>query len=144
MRAVRSPSHFIAAIGARGAASASMRWFGSMAEIAEAGGQVVAIMPDRQNFAAEFKRDAASPFPVLTDMDNGYALSLNWPSGSGRILSACCPRTADLLPEYQGNETWTLPIPATFVVGSGWNCPDPICRSGFPPAHGGRGTRSTR
>src|SRR6516225_9039087 len=47
------------------------------AEIKEAGGQVVAIMPDRQKFAAEFKREAGAPFPALTDMDNGYALSLN-------------------------------------------------------------------
>src|ERR1041385_3697481 len=41
-------------------------------EIEAAGGHVVAIMPERQKFAAEFKNDAHSPFPVLTDLDNGY------------------------------------------------------------------------
>ena len=35
--------------------------------IAEAKGQVIAIMPDRQPFAIEFKREASSPFPVLID-----------------------------------------------------------------------------
>ena len=41
------------------------------------GGQVVAIMPEVQEFAEKFKSDADAPFPVLTDLDNGYALSLN-------------------------------------------------------------------
>src|SRR2546430_6409641 len=46
-------------------------------EIAAEGGQIVAIMPERQEFAAEFKSEAKAPFPILTDLDNGYALSLN-------------------------------------------------------------------
>ena len=46
-------------------------------QIAAEGGQVAAIMPDREHFAAEFKAESEAPFPVLTDFDNGYALSLN-------------------------------------------------------------------
>src|ERR1700756_2114528 len=45
-------------------------------EIAAEGGQVAAIMPDREHFAAELKAESEVPFPVLTDFDNGYALSL--------------------------------------------------------------------
>src|SRR5246127_3945284 len=41
------------------------------------GAQVVAIMPETQEYAAKFKTEAGAPFPVLTDLDNGYALSLN-------------------------------------------------------------------
>jgi hypothetical protein len=41
------------------------------------GGQVVAIMPDRALFAAELKSESEVPFPILADIDNGYALSLN-------------------------------------------------------------------
>ena len=41
------------------------------------GAQTVAIMPETQQFAEKFKADASAPFPVLTDLDNGYALSLN-------------------------------------------------------------------
>jgi len=37
----------------------------------------VAIVPERQKFAAELKTLTNSPFLLLTDMDNGYALSLN-------------------------------------------------------------------
>ncbi|MGO9698622.1 MAG: peroxiredoxin-like family protein [Xanthobacteraceae bacterium] len=86
-------------------------------QIAEAGGQVVAIMPDRQRFAAEFKRDAQSPFPVLTDMDNGYALSLNLAIWLGPDLERLLSSYGRVLPEYHGNDAWTLPIPATFIVG---------------------------
>src|ERR1700757_270729 len=41
------------------------------------GADVVAIMPETQEYVAEFKTDAGAAFPVLTDLDNGYALSLN-------------------------------------------------------------------
>ena len=41
------------------------------------GAHAVAIMPETQKFTGKFKAEAAAPFPVLTDLDNGYALSLN-------------------------------------------------------------------
>ena len=46
-------------------------------ELPASGGQIVAIMPDRQKFAAELKLQSNVPFPILTDANNGYALSLN-------------------------------------------------------------------
>jgi hypothetical protein len=43
------------------------------------GGQIVAITPDLQHFTTALKADAAAkPFPILTDIDNGYALTLNF------------------------------------------------------------------
>jgi peroxiredoxin len=86
-------------------------------EIEAAGGHVVAIMPERQKFAAEFKNDAQSPFPVLTDIDNGYALALNLAVWLGPELARELSALGRTLPDYQGNEAWMLPIPATFVVG---------------------------
>ena len=41
------------------------------------GADVVAVMPETQEYAAKFKTEADAPFSVLTDLDNGYALSLN-------------------------------------------------------------------
>src|SRR5262249_12480610 len=46
-------------------------------EVGAQGGQIVAIIPDRQQFATELRTEAQAGFPVLTDLDNGYALSLN-------------------------------------------------------------------
>jgi peroxiredoxin len=87
-------------------------------EIADKGGQVAAVMPERQVFAAQFKTDAGSPFPVLSDMDNGYALSLNLAIWIGPELEKLLSSFGRSLPDYQGNDAWMLPIPATFVVGS--------------------------
>ena len=46
-------------------------------EIAAKGGQIAAIMPDQQHFTAGLKAESHAPFPILTDIDNGYAMSLN-------------------------------------------------------------------
>jgi peroxiredoxin len=87
-------------------------------QIAGVGGQVVAIVPERQKFAAELKAQAKSPFPVLTDLDNGYALSLNLAIWIGPDLEQLLSSYGLALPDYQGNASWMLPIPATFVVAS--------------------------
>src|ERR1700756_5702441 len=47
----------------------------AMDRIKAVDGQVVAIMPETQAFASKFKTDSGAPFPVLTDLDNGYAPS---------------------------------------------------------------------
>jgi peroxiredoxin len=79
--------------------------------------QIVAIMPERQQFAAEFKAEAKALFPVLTDIDNGYAMSLNLAIWVGDEMKQMMTGHGRLLPEYQGNDSWTLPIPATFIIG---------------------------
>ena len=85
-------------------------------EITAEDGQIVAIMPDRQKFIANFRSEAKVPFPILTDMDNGYALSLNLTIWVGAELQKLMEGRRNI-PEFQGNSSWMLPIPATFVVG---------------------------
>jgi peroxiredoxin len=85
--------------------------------IAADGGQTVAIMPDRQQFVSELKSAGKVPFPILTDMDNGYALSLNLAIWIGAEMQKMLEGRRDL-PSFQGNDSWMLPIPATFVVGT--------------------------
>ncbi len=89
------------------------------AQVAAEGLQIVAITPERQRFNAGFKAETEAGFALLTDLDNGYALTLNlvfWLGdelpvrlrvGSGRHVA-----------EAQGNDGWFFPIPATFVVGA--------------------------
>jgi peroxiredoxin len=86
-------------------------------DIAVEGAQVVAVMPDRQQFAAEFKTELRAPFPVLTDVDNGYALSLNLAIWVGEEMERFIAAAGWDVPKFQGNNSWFLPIPATFVVG---------------------------
>jgi peroxiredoxin len=80
------------------------------------GAQIVAIMPERQQFATTFKTDAGLDYPVLTDIDNGYALSLNLAIWVGDELERLMAASGRDLTRYQGNEAWFLPIPATFVL----------------------------
>jgi peroxiredoxin len=54
---------------------------------------------------------------MLTDLDNGYALSLNLAIWLGEELARELASLGRSLPDYQGNAAWMLPIPATFVVG---------------------------
>jgi peroxiredoxin len=86
-------------------------------EIEAAVGQVVAILPDRQQYAAAIQAEAEAVFPVLTDMDNGYAMSLNLVFWVGAEMRDIMSRADVDLSEYQGNESWMVPVPATFVVG---------------------------
>jgi peroxiredoxin len=85
-------------------------------ELPAGGGQIVAIMPDRQKFIAELKSQSNVPFPILTDPDNGYAMSLNLTIWVGAEIQKLMEGRLDL-PAFQGNNSWILPIPATFVVG---------------------------
>jgi peroxiredoxin len=81
------------------------------------GGQIVGITPDLQRFAKMLKSDAAAkPFPILTDVDNGYALSLNLAVFVGLEMEAFMKSAGWDIPPYQGNDSWMLPIPATFIV----------------------------
>jgi len=85
-------------------------------QVAACGGQIVAIMPDRQRYSSELKVSGELLFPILTDMDNGYALSLNLAIWVGAEMQKMMTGRQDL-PAFQGNSSWMLPIPATFVIG---------------------------
>ncbi|MGJ4929471.1 peroxiredoxin-like family protein [Bradyrhizobium sp. HKCCYLS2038] len=79
------------------------------------GGAVVAIMPELQTFTQRFKAEAGAGFPVLTDLDNGYALSLNLAIWLGREIQQLLAHQD--MASFHGNDGWILPIPAAFVVG---------------------------
>lgn len=81
------------------------------------GARMVAIVPDRQPFAADMKIESGVTFPILSDMDNGYAMSLNLAIWVGDEMEEFMTSIGRTLPAYQGNDSWMLPIPATFVVG---------------------------
>jgi peroxiredoxin len=86
--------------------------------ISPEGGQIVAIVPERQQYAMEFKADGQAEFPILTDLDNGYAMSLNLAVWVGEELRQVMrDQLSHDIASFQGNESWILPIPATFVVG---------------------------
>jgi peroxiredoxin len=87
-------------------------------ELGALGARIVSIMPDRQSFIGQLAADLQGKVTILSDIDNGYALSLGlaiWVGDTAReLMSGREQLRIDL---FQGNDAWFLPLPATFVVG---------------------------
>jgi peroxiredoxin len=87
-------------------------------EIAAHGGQLVTILPDRQQFARQLPEGVLRSFIVLSDVDNAYALWLGLALWLGERVTQLMQGRGYRLSEYQGNDGWFVPLPATFVVGA--------------------------
>ena len=85
-------------------------------EFARGGARVASIMPETHNFISQMDHHEA--FPVLSDIDNGYALNLGLVIWLGEEVRQLYLEHGLHLEKYNGNDTWFLPIPATFVVGT--------------------------
>jgi peroxiredoxin len=79
--------------------------------------QIVAISAEVQSYTREIKAEAGATFPFLTDVGNGYALSLNLAVWVDDAMSSLIESAGWDIPKYQGTEGWILPIPSVFVVG---------------------------
>ncbi len=86
--------------------------------IGEAGAQVVSIMPDAPDYVAKVADEVGNAFLVLSDQDNGYALSLDLVIWLGERIERLFRADKFSLEEVQHNGAGFVPIPATFVVGA--------------------------
>ncbi len=80
------------------------------------GGAIVAITPDKQEYARMLKARCGLTFPVLSDLDNAFAMSLGLVVWCGDEIRTLYERGKLDLAESQGNNGWLIPIPATYVV----------------------------
>jgi peroxiredoxin len=80
--------------------------------------RLIAITPELLKHSVELKRDSGARFPILSDIDNGYALSMNLAIWVDDAMSSLIDAAGWNIPSYTGGSAWVLPIPATFVVGS--------------------------
>jgi peroxiredoxin len=87
-------------------------------EVQGLGAELVVITPEIERFNAELRSAVGARYPVLSDMDNGYALMLNLAFYVGDEKKTLMKFAGWNIPPYNANDNWTLPIPATFVVGS--------------------------
>jgi peroxiredoxin len=87
-------------------------------EVAAEDRHVAAIVPDRQKFAVWLRSEAKAPFPVLTDIDNGYAMTLDLAFYVGDELKHMMVSSGWDPSVSQGTDNWMLPIPATFIIGT--------------------------
>jgi peroxiredoxin len=86
-------------------------------EDAIAPAQIVAISAETGEFAKTLREESGAHFPFLTDVGNGYSLSLGLSFWLGEELEKMLYADACDIPTYHGAEGWFLPIPAVFVVG---------------------------
>lgn len=86
------------------------------AEFAERGVQVVSIMPERGAYTQKVRALTGGTLTVLSDIDNGYALNVGLVMWLGDEVRALYQKFGLAIDLYQGNATWFVPIPATFVV----------------------------
>lgn len=84
--------------------------------VGKSGGSIVVISPENSTHARLLKWRTRAQFPILSDMDNGYALSLGLAIPVGEEMREVMTRRGRDLATYQGNSAWLLPIPATFVL----------------------------
>jgi peroxiredoxin len=81
------------------------------------GANVVSIMPDSAQFTADYAKANELPFPVLSDIDLGYSLSLGLIFWVGAEVQRLYQEVGVALEKYHGNDGYFLPMAAKFVVG---------------------------
>lgn len=86
-------------------------------EVKSLGAEIVAITPESERFNSELAPEVRDTFPILSDMDNGYALLLNLAFLVSDEKREAMTAAGWDFSTFQGNTNWTLPIPATFIVG---------------------------
>jgi len=85
--------------------------------IKQLGARVVSIMPDSAQFTDPYAKQNRLPFPVLSDIDLGYSLSLGLIFWVGTEISRMYQEAGVELEKYHGNRGYFLPMAAKFIVG---------------------------
>ncbi|PLX38888.1 MAG: peroxiredoxin [Hyphomicrobiales bacterium] len=85
-------------------------------QIKSRGAKLISIMPERAPSVTRLIGDYDIDFPVLIDMDNGYALECALMISLGQTLRDAFTARGTDLGRFQGNDGWCVPIPATFIL----------------------------
>ena len=86
-------------------------------EIVQLGARVISIMPDSAQFTGNYVAQNDLPFPVLSDIDLGYSLSLGLIFWVGAEIQQLYEKAGVELKKYHGNQGYFLPMAAKFIVG---------------------------
>ncbi len=80
------------------------------------GANIVAITPETAAYNRELKDRLGLPFPILTDLDNGYGLELGIAMPISTEIRGLIEARGFDLTAFQKNDAWFVPLPATFIV----------------------------
>ena len=87
-----------------------------MPQITALGAHLVAISPQLPEHNRELVRSRALGFPVLTDRGNAVASKFGLTFALPDYLRAVYASFPLDLTKYNGDASWTLPMPARFVI----------------------------
>lgn len=85
-------------------------------EVHANGGRIVIITPETQAYTRRMKTESGGQFPILSDLDSGYALELNLAIKINDEKRNAMTSAGWDISAFQNNDDWILPIPATFVL----------------------------
>ena len=85
--------------------------------IRDAGGQLVAITPEARGLPLKVKQRRHFNFEILCDLDNGLALAFGLVFRVSEGMVAEFSKDGTDFPLFYDNDSWFLPIPATYVIG---------------------------
>jgi peroxiredoxin len=78
---------------------------------------LVAISPQLQTYSQELVKERRLPFEVLSDQGNtvaaDFGITFSLPESMQKVYSEAFKID---LPKYNGDDSWTLPMPARFIV----------------------------
>jgi peroxiredoxin len=82
-----------------------------------AGGKLVTISPEVGGLPLRVKQERGFKFDVLVDVDNGLALRCGLVFRISEDLIRVFMANGIDFPLFYGNNSWFLPMPATYIVG---------------------------
>lgn len=88
----------------------------SLPELKELGASLVAISPQTPDESLSTAEKNALAFPVLSDTGSKTARAFGIAFDLAEELRPIYAKFGHALPDRNGDESWTLPIPATFVI----------------------------
>jgi peroxiredoxin len=89
----------------------------ALPEIEAQGGALVAISPEKPEQFAETARRSKLSFHLLTDKQNLFAREVGLVYRLPAAMQTEFQKKGLLLPVINGDDSWELPIPATYLVG---------------------------
>lgn len=87
-------------------------------EVASKGGTLLGISPQKQEFNGQVVEGQKLNYDLLTDKGNevAAAFGLRWEM-IDPLKSLYADNFGISLPNYNGDDSWTLPVPARFIIG---------------------------
>src|ERR1700728_4330334 len=89
---------------------------GALGAIHDLGAELVAVSPQTPDYALSDVEKKQFTFPVLTDKGNRVARDFKLVFALSDALRQLQSHFGSVLPKFNGDESWELPMPGTFVL----------------------------